>query len=108
MSVTTPSARLTATAAAKLKELDGGAEPILHLYAAGETCCGVRFEIAFAEEVGADFSVSELDGVRLVVDPASAPYAAGATVDLVETADGFGFVVDAPAGSTGTCGCGGH
>lgn len=103
-----PSARLTTTAAAKLKELDSSADPILHLYAAGKTCCGVRFEIAFADQVEDGFSVSELDGVRLVVDPASEPFCAGATVDFVETPDGAGFTVDAPAGRSGTCGCGGH
>ncbi|MFG1626156.1 HesB/IscA family protein [Kribbella sp. NPDC049227] len=106
MTVTTQSARLTPAAATKLKELDGGAKPILHLYAVGETCCGVRFEIAFADQVGDGFSVSELDGVRLVVDPTSAPYCAGATVDFLETPEGAGFTVNAPG--SGTCGCPGR
>jgi iron-sulfur cluster assembly accessory protein len=103
----TTSARLTTEAAAKLKELSTEAEPILHLYAAGRTCCGVRFEIAFAESVEDGCSVTELDGARLIVDPASLPSCEGATVDFVETPEGAGFTVDAPAVPAGNCACAG-
>lgn len=96
-------ARMTPRAARKLKELDGESS-ILHLYAAGRTCCGIRFGLAFAEDVADGYTVSESGGVRLIVDPASAPYCAGATVDYVETPEGAGFVVDSPV-NAGGCGC---
>jgi iron-sulfur cluster insertion protein len=99
-------ARLTPRAAEKLRELDEDS-PILHLYAAGRTCCGTRFGLAFTQNVEDGFTVSESAGVRLVVDPASAPYCAGATVDYVETPDGAGFIVDSPA-NAGGCSCAGH
>jgi iron-sulfur cluster insertion protein len=104
MSDSSSVAQLTPRAAEKLKELKGES-PILHLYAAGRTCCGTRFGLALAKDVEAGYTVSESAGVRLVVDPASAPYCAGATVDYVETPEGAGFTVDSPIKSGG-CGCG--
>jgi iron-sulfur cluster assembly accessory protein len=101
--------QLTTKATAKLKELDAtSARPIVHLYVAGRTCCGVQYGIAFAEQIDEDYSVSEIDGVRLIVDPASLPHCEGATVDFIETPEGSGFVVEGPFGAGGGCFCGGH
>jgi iron-sulfur cluster insertion protein len=100
------SPRLTPRASEKLKELRGDSPaPILHLYAAGRTCCGVRFGLALAETVAAGYTVTESEGVRLIVDPDSEPYCAGASVDYVETEEGAGFTVDSPV-NAGGCSCG--
>lgn len=99
---------VTTKAAQKLKELnDSDSEPILHLYAAGRTCCGVRYGLQFTEDIVDGYDVSECDGVRLVIDPESLPYCDGASIDYVQTADGDGFTVSNPAHAGGACGCGG-
>ena len=41
-------------------------------------------------------TVVESGGVKVLVDPMSAPYLTGATVDFVEDQRGAGFVVENP------------
>ena len=68
--------------------------------------CG-GFEYALGFDRGATDGDAELEfyGVRVVVDPASAPYLKGATVDFVESLKESGFKVENPNAS-GSCGCG--
>jgi len=49
--------------------------------------------------------IREGSGFELVVDVASMPYLAGATIDYVDTLQGAGFVVDNP-NAAGSCACG--
>ena len=53
----------------------------------------------------ADDLVSEIDGVRLVVDPVSLDLVAGCVVDFVESLGGAAFRVENPNATAG-CGCG--
>jgi iron-sulfur cluster insertion protein len=78
---------------------------ILRLAVDGGGCSGFqyRFELAGAPE--ADDSVSETDGVRLVVDAVSLDLVAGSTVDYVESLGGSAFKVENPQAASG-CGCG--
>jgi iron-sulfur cluster assembly accessory protein len=78
---------------------------ILRLAVDGGGCSGFqyRFELAGAPE--ADDSVSETDGVRLVVDAISLDLVAGSTVDYVESLGGSAFKVENPQAASG-CGCG--
>jgi iron-sulfur cluster insertion protein len=78
---------------------------ILRLAVDGGGCSGFqyRFELAGAPE--GDDSVSETDGVRLVVDPVSLDLVAGSTVDFVESLGGAAFKVENPQAASG-CGCG--
>ena len=50
-------------------------------------------------------SISETDGVKLVVDPVSLDLIAGSTVDFVESLGGAAFKVENPQAAAG-CGCG--
>ena len=59
----------------------------------------------FDTEVSDDDSVHENDGVRLAVDPASAPHLQGATLDFKEGLMDSGFTIDNPSAQR-TCGCG--
>ena len=52
-----------------------------------------------------DDSVSETDGVKLVVDSVSLDLIAGSTVDFVESLGGAAFKVENPQAAAG-CGCG--
>ena len=97
----TPSAakRVAAIAAKQAKP------PILRLSVEGGGCSGFQYKFDLAEGAEADDSVSETDGVRLVVDPVSLDLVAGSTVDFVESLGGAAFKVENPQSAAG-CGCG--
>lgn len=78
---------------------------ILRLAVDGGGCSGFqyRFDLALAPE--SDDSVSETDGVQLVVDPVSLDLVSGSTVDFVESLGGAAFKVENPQAAAG-CGCG--
>ena len=70
----------------------------------GGGCSGFQYMLAFDEQRDGD-TVIESQGIRLLVDNASAPYVRGATVDFVEGLQGAGFKVDNP-NVIAACGCG--
>ena len=70
----------------------------------GGGCSGFQYMLAFDEERDGD-TVVESQGIRLLVDTASAPYVRGATVDFVDSLQGAGFKVDNP-NVVAACGCG--
>ena len=78
---------------------------VLRLAVDGGGCSGFqyRFELADGPERGD--SVSETDGVRLVVDSVSLDLVSGSTVDFVESLGGAAFKVENPQAASG-CGCG--
>jgi iron-sulfur cluster assembly accessory protein len=100
---------LTERAAAKIRELqaeepDGGAS-VLRIAVQGGGCSG--FEYALGFDTGAQEGDHELDmhGVRVVVDPFSAPYLQGAQIDFLDGLQESGFKIDNPNVSS-ACGCG--
>ena len=97
----TPSAakRVAAIAAKQAKPA------ILRLSVEGGGCSGFQYKFDLAEGAEANDSVSETDGVRLVVDPVSLDLVAGSTVDFVESLGGAAFKVENPQAAAG-CGCG--
>ena len=78
---------------------------ILRLSVEGGGCSGFQYKFELAGETEADDSVSETDGVRLVVDPISLDLVSGSTVDFVESLGGAAFKVENPQAAAG-CGCG--
>ena len=76
----------------------------LRVYVQGGGCSGFQYGFTFDEQRDDD-AVSEVGGVKVVLDPVSFPYLKGATVDWVEDFRGSGFVVQNPNAS-GSCGCG--
>jgi iron-sulfur cluster assembly accessory protein len=78
---------------------------ILRLSVEGGGCSGFQYKFDLAEGTEADDSVSETDGVKLVVDPVSLDLIAGSTVDYVESLGGAAFKVENPQAASG-CGCG--
>jgi iron-sulfur cluster assembly protein len=104
----TPTLTLTPLAAAKIKELlqarniPGYA---LRVFVAGGGCSGLQYGMAFEEKPQEFDTVVETDGVRLIVDPTSVVYIAGATVDFIDSLMGGGFRIDNP-NAVSTCGCG--
>ena len=98
---------LTASAAKRVAAIAGkqGKPAILRLSVEGGGCSGFQYKFDLADSAESDDSVSETDGVRLVVDPISLDLIAGSTVDFVESLGGAAFKVDNPNATAG-CGCG--
>ena len=78
---------------------------ILRLSVEGGGCSGFQYKFDLAEAADADDTVSETEGVRLVVDPVSLDLVGGSTVDFVESLGGAAFKVENPNAAAG-CGCG--
>jgi iron-sulfur cluster insertion protein len=93
-------AKRVATIAAKQ-----GKAAILRLSVEGGGCSGFQYKFGLADDAEADDSISETDGVRLVVDPVSLDLVAGCVVDYVESLGGAAFKVENPQATAG-CGCG--
>jgi iron-sulfur cluster assembly accessory protein len=82
-----------------------GKPAVLRLAVEGGGCSGFQYKFEMADGPEAGDSVSETDGVRLVVDPVSLDLVAGCVVDYVESLGGSAFKVENPNATAG-CGCG--
>jgi iron-sulfur cluster insertion protein len=98
---------LTANAAARVAAIANrqGKPAILRLAVEGGGCSGFQYKFDLADAAEGDDTVSEVDGVKLVVDPISLDLIAGSTVDFVESLGGAAFKVENPQAAAG-CGCG--
>ena len=76
----------------------------LRIFVQGGGCSGFQYGFTFDDRQDGD-TVVEADGINVLVDPMSAPYLSGATVDFVEDLRGSGFVVENP-NAVRSCGCG--
>ena len=84
---------------------DGDAAKALRVAVEGGGCSGFQYKFEMAEGPDSEDSVSETDGVQLVVDPVSLDLLEGSVVDYVESLGGAAFRVENPNASAG-CGCG--
>ena len=100
---------LTASAASKVAELIAaeGVEEALALRIAVKSggCSGFQYDMYFDSEIAGDDVVRDFDGVKVVVDGASAELLTGATLDFTDGLQGAGFHISNP-NATRTCGCG--
>ena len=99
---------ITDTAADKAKKLiaekgvEGGA---LRVFVAGGGCSGYQYGMTLAQEVEEDDFVLEHSGVKVLVDPESAPLLKGAQIDYVEDVMKSGFTIFNP-NAVKSCSCG--
>jgi iron-sulfur cluster assembly accessory protein len=100
---------LTERAAGKVKAMmatePAGSAEVLRIAIRGGGCGGFEYALGFDRGATEGDSVAEFHGVTVVVDPASAPYLKGASVDFVESIQESGFKIENPNAS-GSCGCG--
>ena len=100
---------LTESAARKIRDLmaqePAGEAEVLRVAVRGGGCSGFEYALGFDRGASEGDLEAEDFGVRVVVDPFSAPYLMGAKVDFVETIQEAGFKIDNP-NSAGSCGCG--
>ena len=99
---------LTDVAAAKLSELleqEGNAELFLRVAVRPGGCSGFSYEMFFDSELADDDVQSSTDGVKVVIDPASASLLVGASLDYKDGLQGAGFSIN-NRNATRTCCCG--
>jgi iron-sulfur cluster insertion protein len=99
---------LTEPAAAKVKELmeaEGNPELALRVAVRPGGCSGYSYEMFFDTDIAGDDITSDIGGVRVVVDPASAPLLTGAQLDFKDGLQGAGFSISNPNAQR-SCGCG--
>jgi iron-sulfur cluster assembly accessory protein len=77
----------------------------LRVFVSGGGCSGMQYGMAFEAGPQTHDQVVEVDGVRLLIDPTSAMYLQGATIDFVDSLMGGGFRIDNP-NAVSSCGCG--
>ncbi len=100
---------ITPGAATKIRELlaeepDGNAL-VLRVAIQGGGCSGFQYGLGFDSGAAEGDIELELEGVPVVVDPFSAPYLRGTTIDFLNTIQESGFKIDNP-NATASCGCG--
>ena len=100
---------LTPTAAVKIRELMAE-EPdadtmVLRVAIQGGGCSGFQYGLGFDTGSAEGDVELELEGVKVVVDPFSAPYLQGATIDFLTGLQESGFKIDNPNAAS-SCGCG--
>jgi iron-sulfur cluster assembly protein len=100
---------LTERAAEKIRELQTteplGEAEVLRLAIQGGGCSGFQYGLGFDRGALEGDHELEQHGVRIVVDPFSAPYLTGATIDWLDGLQESGFKIDNPQ-ATASCGCG--
>ena len=100
---------LTEGAATKISKLmaeePAGEAAVLRVAIQGGGCSGFEYALGFDRGAQAGDHELEFHGVRVVVDPFSAPYLQGSTIDFLEGLQESGFKIENP-NVVSACGCG--
>jgi iron-sulfur cluster assembly accessory protein len=100
---------LTARAADKVRGLmaaePAGEAEVLRIAIQGGGCSGFEYALGFERGAQAGDHELEFHGVTVVVDPFSAPYLQGSSIDFLEGLQESGFKIENP-NATSACGCG--
>jgi iron-sulfur cluster assembly accessory protein len=99
---------LTDVAAVKIQNIlkeRNAPEHGLRVFVAGGGCSGMQYGMALESQASDMDQVIEVNGIRLYVDPASAEYLHGATIDYEDNLMSGGFRISNPNAAS-TCKCG--
>jgi iron-sulfur cluster assembly accessory protein len=100
---------VTDSAAQKIRELMAsepeGEVAVLRIAIQGGGCSGFQYALGFDRGPQDGDNEIEVNGVRVVIDPFSAPYLAGSEIDFVDALMGAGFAINNP-NVQAACGCG--
>jgi iron-sulfur cluster assembly protein len=100
---------LTERAAEKILSLmaeePAGEATVLRVAVQGGGCSGFEYALGFDRTALEGDLEAQSHGVDVVVDPFSAPYLKGASIDYLETIQESGFKIENPNVSS-ACGCG--
>ena len=102
ITVTDKAARRIAALALK----EGRALPVLRVRVTAGGCSGFTYDLSFADgPTGDDAVIEAADGVRVLVDPKSAPIVRGSTLEFNDSLLGGGLKMVNPQ-ATHECACG--
>ncbi|MBA2614755.1 MAG: iron-sulfur cluster insertion protein ErpA [Actinobacteria bacterium] len=100
---------VTQSAADKIRELMAeepeGDISVLRVAIQGGGCSGFQYALGFDRGPQDGDNEVEMNGVKVVVDPFSAPYLTGSEIDYVDALMGAGFAINNP-NVQAACGCG--
>lgn len=98
---------LTDVAADRLQHLLKEQRPStgLRVFVQGGGCAGLQYGMTYEDKDQEDDTVLNVKGVRVFVDPFSAHYLEGASIDYQDSPAGSGFRVDNP-NAAASCACG--
>jgi iron-sulfur cluster assembly accessory protein len=100
---------VTENAARKIQELmadeSEGQVSVLRIAIEGGGCSGFQYALGFDRGPQDGDNEIESNGVRVVIDPFSAPYLTGSEIDFVDALMGAGFAINNP-NVQAACGCG--
>ena len=97
---------ITPKAAEKLKEtLTDEKKDYLRAFVQGGGCSGFQYGLMTEKEPGQGDTVTESNGIKIVIDPISVKYLGGSVIDYTDNLVGGGFTFQNP-NAKGTCGCG--
>lgn len=87
--------------------IQGAETPVsgLRISVTGGGCSGMQYGMALEEESKSDDEIIDMDGLKVFVDPSSAPLLDGVTVDFHDGMEGSGFKFENP-NAKASCGCG--
>ena len=77
----------------------------LRVYVAGGGCSGIQYGMAFDNNIRTEDTVTESNGLKILIDEVSIQYLQGATVDYIDGPQGIGFKIINP-NAISSCGCG--
>ena len=97
--VVTLTERAAAKVSALMAEEPAGEAEVLRVAIQGGGCSGFEYALGFDRGAPEGDHELEFHGVRVVVDPFSAPYLRGATIDFVEALQESGFKIENPNAS---------
>ena len=100
---------ITESAASKIRELmaEDAEEDVsvLRIAIEGGGCSGFQYALGFDRGPQDGDNEVEMNGVKVVIDPFSAPYLTGSEIDYVDALMGAGFAINNP-NVQAACGCG--
>ena len=88
-----------------LAQKEGRPDAALRLRVVAGGCSGFSYELSFADAPEPEDHVIEVDGFKVLVDPASAPIVKGSTLDFNDALLGGGLKVHNPQAVL-ECACG--
>jgi len=71
----------------------------------GGGCSGFQYNLKLESAAAVDDTVLEVDGIKMMIDPATLPLVDGLTIDFIDSMTESGFKFDNP-NAKAACGCG--
>ncbi|MEN9737609.1 MAG: hypothetical protein RJA26_842 [Actinomycetota bacterium] len=99
---------ITPSAQERLKkavEAEGNPNLRLRMEVKAGGCAGLQYDMWLDENSDENDLIVNYDGVEVILDPSSALYLTGATIDFEDSIMRQGFTIDNP-NATGSCACG--